>query len=266
MDHKLNGTVIPVPAFFNNDLSLDLQELNNYISFLTEKGGNIFYCALSASQLEFMTNNERCEFISTVSKAAKKINPKAIVLGQAVGGNWITDMIEESKILQNESGADIVVIKPQEPRFGSNFFSSKYNHFSYKEERHDEYYYNYLLQINKNQIPFIFHDRPLAPGKSLGLKTQKRISDMTYCMGIKVHNPDLLSMNSQYQLLSQKTSMFDGFGKILQFWSIQWGATARHSCWSWFDIENDLKFFPAVKNKEFDFANYLISRELELLR
>ena len=58
--------------------------------------------------------------------------------------------------------------------------------------------------------------------------------------------------------------MFDGFGKILQFWSIRWGAKARHSCWSWFDIENDLKFYPSVKNGDFDIANNLISRELEV--
>ena len=154
---SLTGTVCPVPAFFNADKSLNLSQTRAHIEFLLNKGIRNFYCALSASQLEFMSLDERVSFITCVSESAKS-EPYSIVLAQSVGGNSLTEMQSEIKTLNDSCSIDAFVIKPLEPRFGSNFFSSKYKHSSYSPDRHDNYYIDYINSINELGLNFIFHD------------------------------------------------------------------------------------------------------------
>ena len=59
---------------------------------------------------------------------------------------------------------------------------------------------------------------------------------------------DLNHLKNQYSNLKNKIC-FDGFGKTTQFWTLQWGAKAMHSCWSWFEPEADLMFFQLIKQK-----------------
>ena len=257
----LQGTIVPIPAFFNEDLSLDLTELERFLNFLIDNSVTSFYSALSASQLEFMSPEERIYFNKTIARVLNRRLTNFRFIAQAVGGNWISEYIYEANILFAEIGVDAVVLKPIEPRFNSNFFSSRYEYSSYSPDRHDPYYIEFCSHFNSLDIPFIFHDKPLAPGKSLSLKSLSIITSMHNCVGIKVHNPDILSFIEQYQTLGPAISMFDGFGKTLQLYALTNGASARHSCWSWFDPTNDASFYSSISKKNFTWALGLIQRE-----
>jgi dihydrodipicolinate synthase/N-acetylneuraminate lyase len=54
---------------------------------------------------------------------------------------------------------------------------------------------------------------------------------------------------------------FDGFGKTIQFWSLLWGATARHTCWSWFDPETDNQFMACMQSEDLKGAVQIINNE-----
>ena len=257
----LEGTVVPIPAFFNEDLSLDLPELERFINFLVDNSVSNFYSALSASQLEFMSLEERVAFNKTISTVLHKRLTHFRFIAQVVGGNWFSEFMQEAKVLYADIGVDSVVLKPIEPRFNSNFFSSRYENSSYKPDRHDPFYIDFCTSFNALDIPFIFHDKPLAPGKSLSLKSLSIVASMPNCFGVKVHNPDILSFINQYQTLGSLVSMFDGFGKTLQLYSLSNGGSSRHSCWSWFDPINDASFYSAVTGGDFQLAHTIIQRE-----
>ena len=99
------------------------------------------------------------------------------------------------------------------------------------------------------------------------MKTIKILIKNKYLKGFKVHTPDPGHLREQYNFINDNNlASFDGFGKTLQFWTLQWGATARHSCWSWFEPEVDNLFFNYMKEKNFSKAVNIINRESPIVK
>ena len=164
-----------------------------------------------------------------------------------------------------DAGASALVVKPQAVKESANFFGSKYDLRSYSPSRHDSFYINYINQIIKIvKHPIIFHDQPFGNGIGLSSVAINKISRNKYICGFKLHTQDLNHLKNQYSNLKNKIC-FDGFGKTTQFWTLQWGAKAMHSCWSWFEPEADLIFFKLIKQLKFKEAIKIINRETPII-
>jgi dihydrodipicolinate synthase/N-acetylneuraminate lyase len=211
---NIEGIILPVPSYYKDNLNLDFDKLKKFLEFQIARNIKIFYLASTASEFEFMSENER---------------------------------IEMTRFIASTIGKDHVLLR------------------SYSPERHDRFYINYINHIAKIvKSPIIFHDQPFGNGIGLSSHAIKEISKNKFIDGFKLHTQDLNHLKNQYQNLKKKMC-FDGFGKTTQFWTLQWGAKAMHSCWSWFEPESDLKFFQLMKKRKFKEALKIINRETPII-
>ncbi len=259
---NLKGTIVPVPSFYKDNLNLDYDKLGKFIDFQLKNNINNFYLALSASEFEFMSEKERISIAKFISKIIPK---KSILLSQPIGSGSLESQIDEGKRMI-DAGADALVIKPQSLKENANFFSSKYLSRSYSPKKHDGFYISFMEKFSiSTKCPLVYHDHPFSNGFGLSLNGIKELMKNKFIEAFKVHTPDPGHLKNQYNLIRKKTASFDGFGKTLQFWSLQWGATARHSCWSWFEPNIDNKFFKYMINKKFKEAIKIINRETPII-
>lgn len=260
----LIGNIVPIPSFYKNNLDLDLKKIEKFLEFQIKYKVKIFYLAMAASEFEFMSENERLK----VTKFVSKLIPKdSFLISQPIGSGSIVSQIDEGKKMI-DAGANALVIKPQSLKENANFFSSKYLMRSYSPERHDEFYISYFERFSEAvKFPLIYHDQPFANGLGLSFEAIKSLIANKNVRGFKVHTADPGHLREQYALLKKNNlSSFDGFGKTLQFWTLQWGASARHSCWSWFEPEVDNLFFTSIKNKDFKTAVRIVDRESSIVK
>jgi dihydrodipicolinate synthase/N-acetylneuraminate lyase len=260
---RIKGNVVPVPGQFNADLSLNLPAYRDHVDFLLERGVTVLYLALSASQFDYMTRAERLAVTRAVCEAA---GGRALVLAQPVGGGWIDEQVEEGRAML-DAGADALVVKPVGLKEGGKFFSCKYLRGGYAPQRHDDHFVGYMeVMAEGTGAPLVYHDKPFGSGLGLSLEGLERIVEIENTVCLKVHVPDPCSMQEIYSNFAGRVAMYDGFGKTLQFWSLQWGATGRHTCWSWFDPEGDREFFAACTGGDHSRAVALVDREWPLAK
>ena len=69
---KLEGIILPVPSFYKNNLNLDFDKLQKFLEFQIEQNIKNFYLASTASEFEFMSENERVEITKFISKIIGK--------------------------------------------------------------------------------------------------------------------------------------------------------------------------------------------------
>lgn len=259
---KIYGNVVPLPGQFNEDLSLNLENTCGHVRFLLDRGVNIFYLAHSASEFQYMTSDER---LAVCAKVVKTVDGKGIVLSQALG-NWFDEQATEAKAMY-DLGADAIVVKPVPVHEGGKFFSCKYKNGSYSPKAHDGYYVDYIERFaDFSGAPLVYHDKPFANGHGLSMEGLERIVDIDNVVCLKAHVPEVCVMQQIYSTFNDRVAIYDGFGKTMQMWSLIWGATARHTCWSWFDPINDKSFFDAVKAGDLNTANELVNREWPMVR
>jgi len=259
---NIEGIILPVPSFYKNNLSIDFDKLKRFLNFQIKRNIKNFYLASTASEFEFMSESERIEITKSV---AMTIGKDKVLLAQPIGSGSILSQANEG-LKMMEVGASALVIKPQPLKENANFFGSKYLSRSYSPNKHDQFYINYMNKIiNLVKCPIIFHDQPFGTGIGLSLDAIKKISKKKFIEGFKVHTQDLNHLKNQYEIIKNKKVCFDGFGKTTQFWTLQWGAKAMHSCWSWFEPEVDLKFFQFMKKKKFEKALKIIFRETPVI-
>lgn len=255
---SIKGNIVPVPGQFNDDLSMNLPAYTEHVQFLLNHDVSVFYLALSASEFDYMTSEERVSVTKTVADA---VGNKGTILSQSVGGGWIDEQIDEAKRMM-DAGATAIVVKPAGIKEGGKFFSCKYQRGSYSPERHDDYFVHYVEQFaEKTGAPLVYHDKPFSGGTGISYEGLQRIIEIDNVVCIKVHVPDPCIMQTIYQDFGDKIASYDGFGKTKQFWSLIWGASGRHTCWSWFDPANDQKFYDSVKNGDYAQAISLINWE-----
>jgi len=255
---RIKGNVVPVPGQFNDDLSLNLPAYRAHVNFLLEHGVQVLYLALSASQFDYMSREERLTVTRTV---CEEVRGRAMVLAQPVGGAWIDEQVEEGQAMI-EAGADALVIKPLGIKEGGKFFSCKYMRGGYSPQRHDDHFVTYMERMaERTGAPLVYHDKPFSNGLGLSLEGLERIVDIKNVVCIKVHVPEPCAMQEIYSNFYGRVAMYDGFGKTLQFWSLQWGATGRHTCWSWFDPDGDNDFFKSCTSGNHSKAVELVNRE-----
>lgn len=258
---RIYGNVVPVPGQFNDDLSLNLPGYKEHIQFLLDKGVKVFYLALSASEFMFMTLEERLAVTKTV---AETIGDNGTLLAQATNDNWITDQAAEGKSLM-DVGADAIVVKPVSIKEGSSFFNCKYTRAGYSPSRHDDHYISYIEQYAEmTNAPIVYHDGLFKNGLGLSMEGLERISEIDNVVCLKLHMADPCSRQAAYEAFGNRIACYDGLHKPLQLWSLVWGATARHTNWSWFDPEHDQKFFDLVKAGDYTAAVKLVEREWPL--
>ena len=254
----LKGNIVPVPAQYHADLSMNHEAIQEHLAFLMDKGIKNFYLARSASEFDYMTRDERVEVTRTV---ARTLRGDCILLAQAVGGHWIEEQIQEAKMMV-DCGADAIVIAPRGIKEGGKFFSSVYKRGRYTPERHDDYFVAYMERMaRETNAPLVYHDRPFASGQGPSMALLKRIVSIDKVVGLKEHVSDPGVLRRVYGELGDKVACFDGFGKTVQFWSLQWGAKGRHTCWSWFDPDTDIRFMAYMNDKNFTGAIGIINNE-----
>ena len=260
---KLKGNIVPVPGQFHEDLSLNHAAYQDHVQFLMEKGIKCFYLALSASEFDYMTMPERVAVTKTVAGTLKA---DCILIAQALGGNWLPEQLEEAKMLLDQ-GAHAIVIAPQPIKEGNKFFSSFYERAGYSPTRHDGYYIDYMEKISDGlQAPIVYHDKPFKSGKGPSMAMLEKIMNLDWVAGLKEHVPDPVTLQKIYQAFGKRAACFDGFGKTMQFWSLQWGAQARHTCWSWFDPESDQRFLDSIQQGNYQAALEVVNSEWPVAR
>ena len=264
LEKKLIGNIVPVPSFYKHNLDLDFMSLGKFLEFQIKHKVKIFYLAMAASEFEFMSETERLRITKFV---ANNIPKNTVLISQPIGTGSIDSQINEGKKMI-EAGVDALVIKPQSLKENANFFSSKYLNRSYSPKKHDNFYIDYIYRFtNKLRKPIIYHDQPFSNGLGLSLDGIKSLINNKYVKAFKVHTSDPGHLREQYGLIKKNNlASFDGFGKTLQFWTLQWGATARHSCWSWFEPEVDNIFFDSIRKKEYSTAVKIINRESSIVK
>ena len=263
IDVDLKGTVVPVPAQFHDDLSLNLNAMEMHVEYLLEKNVKIFYLAQAASEFEWMSRKERLEVVKTITKI---LSGKALLLAQPVGRTDVTEHIDEA-LMFRDCGVDIIVIMPNPIKAEGMFFSSKYLGGSYKPERHDQYYVEYIKKIdNELNHSFIYHNFPTPSGACISFDALDEITDMSNIAALKEHNTDRGMRHKIYDRYGQKLVCYDGFAKEEFVWAWQWGSRARHSNWSWFDPEWDQKFYDAFVNEDMNKAVKMASAEWPVVK
>ena len=58
LKNKLTGTIVPIPSFYKFNNSIDIAQYKAFINFQLKAGSKNFYLALSASEFEFMDQEE----------------------------------------------------------------------------------------------------------------------------------------------------------------------------------------------------------------
>jgi dihydrodipicolinate synthase/N-acetylneuraminate lyase len=259
---KIKGNIVPIPGMYNKDLSINLDFYSGFIEKKIADGDKIFYLAKSASEFKYMSQIERLDISRVIGRYAD--DERITVLGQPLGSGSILSEIEEAKKM-SEYGISALVILPTIPVLSGKFFSSHYDKAGFSGEKHGNYYIEYMNEFANNSLkPLIFHDAPLSNNLGLPSKYLKEIMSIDKIEGIKAHSPDPSSINMIYRNFSDSKFCFDGFGKTMQFWSMHWGAKARHTCWSWFDSSTDQKFYNSMITKDYKSATEIIDLEWSL--
>jgi 4-hydroxy-tetrahydrodipicolinate synthase len=255
---RLKGNIVPVPAQYHEDLSINYSALQEHMQFLISKGIKNFYLAMSASEFDYMTRDER---VAVTECVAGTLKDDCILIAQALGGHWFEEQVVEAKRMF-DAGAHAIVIAPRGLKEGGKFFSSLYLRGKYSPERHDDYFVNYIEKIAMGtKAPIVYHDKPFASGRGPSLEMLKRIVDIDNVVGLKEHVSDPGVLRKVYGEFGDRLVCFDGFGKTIQFWSLLWGATARHTCWSWFDPETDNQFMACMQSEDLKGAVQIINNE-----
>ena len=81
-----------MPSFYKNNLSLDFDKLQKFLEFQIEQNIKNFYLASTASEFEFMSENERVEITKFISKI---IGKKNFLLAQPIGSGSILSQAYE---------------------------------------------------------------------------------------------------------------------------------------------------------------------------
>lgn len=255
---RIRGNIVPVPAQYHDDLSLNLPAMEEHIRFLMGKGIRCYYLAMSASEFDYMSREER---VAVTRCAADVLTEDCILMAQAVGGQWIDEQVLEAKMMI-DAGADAIVIAPRGIKEGGKFFNSAYKRGHYSPEAHDDYFVEYMERMAlETNAPLVYHDRPFASGRGPNMNMLIRITDIDNVLSIKEHVSDPGVLQRIYRELGDKVNCFDGFGKTIQFWSLQWGAKARHTCWSWFDPDSDNQFVKHIDDGNLNEASLIVNRE-----
>lgn len=256
---KVKGNIVPIPGIYNDDLSLNLESYKKFIELKISEGDRIFYLAKSASEFKYMSENERLEIAKVVGSYSEIEN--VVILGQPLGSGSLYSQIEEAKKM-SDYGVSAIVVLPSEPVLAGKFMSSHYSKSGFSGEKHGEYYVDYMEKFSKNlKIPLVFHDKPLANNLGLPFKYLDLIAQLDSVKGIKAHSSDPNALRELYKRYSNSHMCFDGFGKTMQFWSFEWGANARHTCWSWFDSRSDQEFYESLISTDFARALKIVERE-----
>ncbi|HEX9107019.1 MAG TPA: dihydrodipicolinate synthase family protein, partial [Longimicrobiales bacterium] len=104
---RLGGIYPPVPTFFHQDESLDLETLRTHIGRLREKGIKNFVALGSNGEAVHLDLDERRAVIATIREAA---GAEAQVLAGA-GGQSTRETIALCHLVA-ESGADVALVLP----------------------------------------------------------------------------------------------------------------------------------------------------------
>ena len=261
---KVKGNIVPIPGMYNHDFSLNLESYKKFIEKKISDGDRIFYLAKSASEFKYMGADERLEITKLIGKYTEISG--VVVLSQPLGSGSIKSQIEEAKQM-SDYGVSAIVVLPTEPVLSGKFISSYYAKSGFSGEKHGSYYVEYMEKFSQNlNVPLIFHDKQLSNNIGLPIEYLDLITQLDSVKGIKAHSSDPYSLRSIYKRYSSSHLCFDGHAKTVQFWSAEWGATARHTCWSWFDSKSDQEFYLSLTKADFKTALEIIEREWGLAK
>lgn len=250
---KVCDEIVPLPAQFYDDLSLNLDGMRTHVEFLIEHGVKNIYLALSASEFELMTREER---LKTTEMVVRTVNGRATVLAQPVCSGWVDEQVEEARAMA-DSGVDILVVKLMDLKKEQKFFSSRYRKCGYIPHDHDEFFLECLERIGRvSGGCIILHDKPFRSFEYLA-----KVVALDFVVGIKTHEEDPWRRHEIYTRYGKDLICFDGMGKTNQLWSLLWGARARHTCWSWFDPGTDQEFTRFVKEGRIKEAADIVNNE-----
>lgn len=163
----MGGVYPPVPTFFHEDESLDLDTLRNHIGRLREKGIRNIVALGSNGEAVHLDSDERRQVIATIREAA---GPDAQILA-GVGGQSTRETVALCR-LAAEAGADVALALPPSHYGGKMGMPVQRAH--------------YLAVADESPLPVLIYNMPAnAAGIDLDAETMIALSAHPNIIGAK---------------------------------------------------------------------------------
>ncbi len=189
-DFRLKGVSVAMVTPFNEDESINEDQLRNLVNFLIDKGVNGLVPVGTTGEFVNMTFEERLRVIEVVIDEAKGRVP--VIAGTGESG---TKMVIDATNAATDLGADAVLIVT--PYYLKPKAKGLYDH----------YYY-----ICKNtDIPIIMYNIPVCTGIELPWTVVEDLVDIENIVGIKDSSGDYKYFSALLEKVSDKISVLIGW-------------------------------------------------------
>ncbi len=153
---KFIGTGVALVTPFNNDLSVDVEALENLVNFNIENGTNYLVINGTTAESATITKEEKQLIIDVIIKATNKRVP--LVLG--VGGNNTLEVVKELKT-RDFTGIDgILSVAPY-----------------YSKPTQEGFYQHYKALAEATDLPIILYNVPGRTAKNMEPATTLRLAN-----------------------------------------------------------------------------------------
>jgi 4-hydroxy-tetrahydrodipicolinate synthase len=189
-DFRLSGVSVAMVTPFNEDESINEEQLKNLVNFLIEKGVNGLVPVGTTGEFVNMTFEERLRVIEIVVDEAKGRVP--IIAGTGESG---TKMVIDATNAATDLGADAALIVT--PYYLKPKAKGLYDHFYHICESTD--------------IPIIIYNIPVCTGIELPWTVVEDLADIENIVGIKDSSGDYKYFSALLEKVSDKISVLIGW-------------------------------------------------------
>lgn len=189
-DFRLKGVSVAMVTPFNEDESINEEQLRNLVNFLIDKGVNGLVPVGTTGEFVNMTFEERLRVIEVVIDETKGRVP--VIAGTGESG---TKMVIDATNAAADLGADATLIVT--PYYLKPKAKGLYDHYSYICENTD--------------IPIIMYNIPVCTGVELPWTVVEDLVDIENIVGIKDSSGDYKYFSALLEKVSDKISVLIGW-------------------------------------------------------
>lgn len=184
---KLHGPFVPLPTFYNEDLSLDLDALGKYVEFLCDAGIPVVSPLGTTGGFYLLTPEEHRAVVQTVIGAAKGSDTITLV---GASHSATATAIELAKFAK-QAGADAVLITPP--------------YYYYEGDESIEYHYKTVA--DEAQIPLVIYHKA---NMLVEVDVFDHLADHPYIVGIKEAAVDFGRMLAEIITVGDRLAVIGG--------------------------------------------------------
>ena len=189
-DFRLSGVSVAMVTPFNEDESINEEQLRNLVNFLIDKGVNGLVPVGTTGEFVNMTFEERLRVIEVVVEEAKGRVP--VIAGTGESG---TKMVIDATNAATDLGADAALIVT--PYYLKPKAKGLYDHY-------------YTIAENTD-IPIIMYNIPVCTGIELPWTVVEDLVDIENIVGIKDSSGDYKYFSALLEKVSDKISVLIGW-------------------------------------------------------